>query len=445
MYIKLIEPKLMKRPMDTDLKIRMSPPLGLYTIATLLRDHHKVEVQNESIEPITYDRPDIVGITVTVNSLPRAIEIACRFRAQGSLVVAGGIHITTAHQLIPTDCFDALSIGPAEGSWPRIIEDAQLLGRLQPVYHCSADFKAADIVAPSYDIIKEKDYLFCNIVHTSRGCPFKCDFCYNSGPLHAYMRRPIADVLADIKATHSRHIMFIDDNFVGNIPWTRQLLQAIKPLNIKWNAACSINVAQHPDLLDQMTDAGCRSLFIGFESINPSSINSVHKVQNSTADYEHAIAELHSRGIMINGSFVFGLDSDTPETFGSTIDWIVKNKIETVTSHILTPYPGTVTYNEMAHSGRLTTTDLSLYDTAHVVFKPKNMTAEQLYNGYLNVYREVYSWKNILRRMPDDHSQRFAYLTFNLLYRKYGALSDAVCRLVGYQRFGRFAELISRY
>ena len=444
MYVKLIEPQLTRRPMDTDLKIRMSPPLGLYTIASLLRDHHRVEVQNESIEPITYDRPDVVGITITVNSLPRAIEIAQRFRQQGSLVVAGGIHATTAHQTIPSGCFDALSIGPAEGSWPQIVEDAKQ-GRLQPIYHCRPDFRATDIVSPAYDIIKEKDYLFCNIVHTSRGCPFKCDFCYNSGPYHAYLRRPIADVLADIEATHSRHIMFIDDNFVGNIPWTRQLLQAIKPLGIKWNAACSINVAQHPDLLDQMTEAGCRSLFIGFESINPSSIDSVHKVQNSATDYAHAAAEIHRRGIMINGSFVFGLDSDTTETFDATVDWIVENKIETVTSHILTPYPGTVTYDEMLRTGRLTTTDLALFDTAHVVFKPRNMTPEQLYNGYLSVYRKVYSWKNIMRRMPVDHSQRFPYLTFNLLYRKYGALSNAVCRCVGYHRFGRFAEIISRY
>ena len=136
--------------------------------------------------------------------------------------------------------------------------------------------------------------------------------------------------------------MFIDDNFAGNPDWTKRFLEEIKPMKLKWNAAVSINIANDPQLLDLMSDSGCQSLFIGFESINPESVSGVHKVQNSAADYERAVKAIHDRGIMINGSFVFGLDGDTRETFDATLEWIVRNKIETVTSHILTPYPGTV-------------------------------------------------------------------------------------------------------
>jgi len=132
-----------------------------------------------------------------------------------------------------------------------------------------------------------------------------------------------------------------------------------------------------------MKDSGCRSLFIGFESINPASISDVHKTHNSLIQYENAVEEIHRRGIMINGSFVFGLDGDSPETFQATLDWIVRTRIETVTSHILTPYPGTVLYDRMKNEKRILTDDLSLYNTAHVVYKPKNMTADELYQGYL--------------------------------------------------------------
>lgn len=443
MYIKLIEPLMQKRPMDTDLKIRMSSPLGLYTIANMFRKEHKVVVQNECVENITFDSPDIVGIMVTVNALPRAMEISQKFRANGSKVIAGGIHITTAWQTIPQGSFDALCVGAAEGTWPDIVKDVGY-GKLKDIYFCHS-LKGEDIVSPAYDMIPKEKYLYRNIIHTSRGCPFKCDFCYNSGKMHQYLSRPIPDVIKEIKMATSRHIMFIDDNFTGDMRWVRQFMAAIKPLHLKWNAACSINIVDHPDVLDLMHEAGCQSLFIGFESVSPASIKSVHKVQNDTDKYEFAVRELHKRGIMVNASFVFGLDSDTPETFRYTLDWIVRNKIETVTSHILTPYPGTVVYDEFKRADRLITNDLSLYDTAHVVFKPKKLTPEQLYEGYLWIYQQVYSFKNICRRMPDQKSLILPYMTFNILYRKFGHVSDAICKIVGYERYGRMAEHIAKY
>ena len=153
--------------------------------------------------------------------------------------------------------------------------------------------------------------------------------------------------------------MFIDDNFFGNKDWLLAFLDKIKPLKIKWNAAASINIAFDTALLDLMVECGLQGLFIGFESINSSSINNVHKIQNQVNKYEEAISNLHERGIMINASFVFGLDSDTPEVFQKTLDWIVKNKIETVTSHILTPYPGTELYNKLSRENRITNYNLS--------------------------------------------------------------------------------------
>ncbi|MCR5697865.1 MAG: B12-binding domain-containing radical SAM protein [Marinilabiliaceae bacterium] len=430
--------------MDTEIKIRMSPPLGLYTIVNVLRGAHSVVVENENIESIEYDKPDVVGITITLDALPRAIEIARAFRRRGVPVVAGGIHVTTAPNHVPKDEFDAICIGAAEWTWPQIVADIES-GSLKPVYKCDRRFSGSDIVPPAYDLIPRGKYLYRNIIHTSRGCPFKCDFCYNSFGEHRFMHRDKEDVLNEIKMLGQKHIMIIDDNFIGDPRWTMGLLRDIIPLEIKWNAAVSINVVNIPGMLDLMKESGCQGLFIGFESINTSSLDGVHKVQNDRGKFEYAISEIHRRGIMINASFVFGIDSDTPDVFRRTVDWIVSQKIETITSHILTPYPGTKLYDEFARDGRLTTTDLSLYNTAHVVFKPQNMTAEQLYEGYLYVYRELYSFKNILRRLPRARSQWLAYLTFNLLYRKFGRVSDWLCRRVTYERIGWLGEKLARY
>lgn len=445
MYIKLIQPKMLKRPMDTDIKIHMAPPLGLLTIVNLLRDEHTVSLENENIQNIDYtDHPDIVGISVTVDALPRAVEIAKKFRDNGSIVVAGGIHITTSYDTVPQDAFDVLCIGAAEGTWPDIIKDYES-GALKPVYKCRKDFMGKDIAAPAYDFIDKDKYLYCNVIHTSRGCPFRCDFCYNSAEERMYTNRDIEAVLDDIKAVKSKHIMFIDDNLAGNPAWLKEFLNRLKPMNIKWNGAVSLNALCDAGLLDLMKISGCQGLFIGFESIQADSINNVHKVQNNVEIYEKAIKMAHDRGIMINASFVFGLDGDTPETFKTTLDWIVKNKIETVTSHILTPYPGTELYNRLKREGRIISDDLSKYNTAHVVFRPAQMTEQELYDGYIWIYKQIYSFKNILKRTPEDKSQRAAYYLFNFLYRKYGRFTDLLCKIITYKNVGIIAEKISRY
>jgi len=445
MYIKLIQPRMKPRPMDTEIKLHMAPPLGLLTIASLLKKEHRVEIENENIEKIRFDdQPDLVGISVTVDVYNRACEIASAFMEKGVCVVAGGIHITTAWESIPENRFSALSIGCAEGTWPTILKDFSE-GRLKKRYFCAEDFRGEEIVSPDYERIPKRKYLYNNVVHTSRGCPYRCDFCYNSAKRRMYLNRPIEDVVSDIRKIGLKHIMFIDDNFAGNRAWTEAFLKRITPMKIKWNAAVSLDAAKDMHLLDLMKESGCRSLFIGFESINEDSVSAVHKHQNRREDYENAVREIHKRGIMINASFVFGLDADTKETFSRTVDWIVKNKIETVTSHILTPYPGTALYNRMRAEGRILTEDLSLYNTALGVFRPRGMSEKELYDGYLKVYKSVYSLKNIIKRLPEERSQRVTYLLFNLLYRKYGRFTDFLCRRVGYETIGRLAQKIAKY
>ena len=444
MKIKLIQPAMIQRPMDTKLKTRMAPSLALLTLANLTPKEHEVIIENENVESINFDeKVDLVAITVTVDVMNRAIEIAKEFKKRSVKVVAGGIHIT-ADPKGAYGYFDAICVGMAERIWQRILFDAQN-DSLNEIYNDMLSISGQEIVSPDYDIIDNSKYLYTNIISTSRGCPFECDFCYNSSQsVHkAYINRPIEDVIREIKTLRTRHIMFIDDNFIGNPSWTKKFLAQIKPLGLKYNAAVTSNIVDMPDILDDLKESGCQSLFIGFESINDKAIDSVNKVQNSVGKYERLVEELHKRGIMINASFVFGLDEDDSSVFEKTLDWIVKNKIETVTSHILTPYPGTRLYENLHKQGRITDFDLSKYNTANVVYRPKNMTQEELYKGYLWIYKEVYSFKNIVKRLPNSKKQWIPYLAFNLLYRRFGKLTEKICEIISFRRVGSITRWFS--
>ena len=441
MKILLIQPRMMKRPMDTKLKTQMSPSLALFTLLSLTPKEHEVIVVNENIEKPDYTcEVDFVGITITLDVMPRACEIANEFMQRGIPVVAGGIHVTCC----PEECrnhFSAFCVGPAERLWKQILLDAEA-GNLQQEYSDSTDFSGEEIVSPMYSRMEKRKYLYTNVVLTGRGCPNRCSFCYNSCKNRLYVRRPIAHVLEDIRRLGTRHIFFIDDNFIGDPQYTHNLLQAMRNMNPIWSAAVTTNILQYPELLDLMAQTGCRSLFIGFESINTESLQSVNK-NNKVQKYEALADAIHSRGIMINASMVFGLDGDDKGTFQRTLEWLTKMKIETLTSHILTPYPGTELYKKMELSGRILDHDLSKYNTANVVFQPKNMTADELYKGYRWMYKKFYSFSCIKKRVPINKKQRKSYWLFNLFYRKFGRFTSFLAGLIPMGFLGKLAARIS--
>ena len=299
--------------------------------------------------------------------------------------------------------------------------------------------------APQWNLLKRSRYLYTNIVCATRGCPFKCDFCYNSCDYihNCYRYRPISNVIAEIESLGSKQVMFIDDNLIGNIAWSRELFRSMNPLGLTWHAAVSANIGLHLDLLDEMKDSGCKSLFIGFESVNEESICSVNKCQNHGIDYCQLLKEIHDRGIMVNASMVFGFDHDYPTVFKNTLNWLVENRVETMTGHILTPYPGTRLYNRLLEEGRIIDFDYSHYNTAHVVFQPLHMTRQELYEGYLWIYKEVYSYSNIIKRLPEKSQERIPYLLFNLGYRKHGKIMSLVSRFNLMNLTGKLASRLA--
>lgn len=432
-----------KRPMDSEFKRHMSPSLSLITIASLTPAKHSVYIEDENLKKLNFsDNPDLVGINVNVDTSVRAIEIAAIYRAQNIKVVFGGIHPSAMPEFMINYC-DSIVIGDAENVWEELLND-HINNNLQKFYSRSLS-DLSKIPFPKWNIVNLNNYLYNNIVVTSRGCPYKCNFCYNSSSYasHTFRNRPIEKVIEEIKLLNTRQIMFIDDNFIGNPEWTMEFVQAIKPMNLTWHAAVSTNIIHHKELIEAFSESGCKSLFIGFESINVKSIQSAKKRQNRIGKYEELIQLLHSKNIMVNVSLVFGFDFDNKNVFRETLNWLVKNRVETMTAHILTPYPGTKLYEMFSEQGRIINHNLSLYNTSNVVFKPFGMSAAELKKGYLWIYKEFYSFKNILKRRPLNKSILIPYFLFNFGYRKFGKITSLLGRIGLMNWIGRLGRKLS--
>ena len=441
MKIKLIQPKMTLRPMDTVFKRVMSPTLALITIAGLTPEEHEVYLEDENVKEINFnDNPDLVAMTMNVDSSKRAYEIALVYKNRNITTIAGGIHASANPDEV-LEYFDSVCIGEAELNWKVILDDFQN-GMLKKKYFQKEPVDLSLMPNTRWNVIEKDNYIYTNLVSTSRGCPHTCEFCYNSCDFlfNRTRNRPIKSVIQDIKSLGTKHVTFIDDNFIGNIKWTKEFLKEIKPLNITFNAGVTTNIIEHVDLLDEMVKCGCKGLFIGFESINEKSIKSATKFQNKVESYEKLINYCHSLGILINASLVFGFDDDYPDVFKNTLEWLVKNKIGTITAHILTPYPGTKLYKRLINEGRIIDYDNTHYNSSYVVFQPKNMTCDELKNGYLWLYKKFYSYKNIIKRMPECKSQKMPYLLFNLLYRKYGKFTSRLGQMGLMNTFGKLAR-----
>jgi len=444
MRIKLISPRSTMRPMDSAWKTQMSPPLSLLVLAALTPPRHQVTLEDANIEKLTLnDSPDLVGITVKVDTFHEAARIAAGYRARNIPVVMGGIHPTACPEDC-AECADAVVVGEAEEIWPDLLQDFEQ-GALKPLYRHAGAVDIAQTPVPRWDLLKDKNYLFTNTLCIGRGCPWRCDFCYNSceNIASGYRMKPVENIVAEIQSLGVRHVMFIDDNFIGNHRQTRILLRQLREMDLTWHTAVSADIGQHDDILDLMAESGCRSLFIGFESVNRDNLRCCHKAQNRIEHYDETIAKIHSRGMMVNASLVFGFDGDDTTVFRTTVEWLVRNRIASMTAHILTPYPGTRLYKRLLAEGRITDHDLRHYNTAHAVFAPAKMSTGELECGFQAAYDQFYSWHNIFRRWPVSASQVTAYLEFNLLYRKWGKTTCHLGRLFGMRNLAKVAKTLA--
>ena len=425
------------------------PPLSLLTIAGLTPDDRwEVVVRDEHIESSEVEGPvDLVGIQTYISSSGRAYELADRWRRRGAKVVLGGLHPTSLPEEAAPHA-DAVCTGPAETVWQQILDDFER-GRLKPLYQGRREGSAALAPIPRRDLMNPRGYLIRNTMVTSRGCPHSCDFCYKSsfwGP-NFYEANPIDRIERELAEADDGLVFFLDDNLLANRRHARAMFEVLRGSGIVWQAAASLDVANDPAYLEEAYDAGCRSLFVGFESISAENMRGNNKQVNVTADYAGACRRFHDAGIMINGSFVFGFDQDEPDVFDRTVEFAIESKIITATFHVLTPLPGTRAFDRLDADGRILHRNWAYYDTDHAVFRPRRMTAEQLESGHKRAYRDFLTYGSILRRsfgLPGV-AKRIAY---NVAWAKLDPLWIAIIRagLMPYATriFNRFLRMSTK-
>lgn len=401
MKVKLILPSLTeaKSPFWRPIKYSLFPPLGLATLAAYLGPDDEIDLQDQHIEKLNLnDSPDLVLIQVYITNAKRAYSIANHYRKKGSFVALGGLHVTS----LPDEAeqfADTIFLGPAEQIFPEFLKD---FNNKKPKkrYISTTGRTIRDQPPLRRDLIKREKYLVPNSLVMSRGCPHHCDFCYKDaffkGGRSFYTYR-VDEILTEISSLKGRHLYFLDDHLLGNPRLAGELFEGMKGMNRVFQGAATVQSILEGNLIEKAAQAGLRSLFVGFETFSPKNLRQSNKSQNAKLDYERATKRLHDLGIMVNGSFVFGLDDDDKDVFKRTVEWGVENAITTATYHILTPYPGTRLYNTFKKEQRILTNDWDLYDTRHVVYKTANLTAIELEEGYRWAYKEFYKWNNIFK------------------------------------------------
>ena len=394
--VKFILPALTEAtdPYWRPIKYSLFPPLGLATLAAYLLADDRAVIVDEHVERLTLDdAPDLVVIQVYTTNAYRAYGIADRYRQRGAFVCLGGLHVTA----LPDEAAphaDAIFCGPGEQIFPQFLADLRA-GHPQRVY-ASTSGRTLERVPPiRRDLIRRHRYLVPNSIVVTRGCPQHCDFCYKDaffqGGRGFYTQR-VDDALAEIDRLPGRHLYFLDDHLLGDRRFAEALFAGMRGMGRVFQGAATVDSILRGDLVERAAEAGLRSIFVGFETLAPENLKRSNKRQNLGRDYKAVADRLHALGIMINGSFVFGMDEDDDDVFRRTVDWAVDHGITTATFHIQTPYPGTRLHARMASEGRIVSSDWNLYDTRHVVYRPAKLKPEALKHGYDWAYREFYRW-----------------------------------------------------
>ena len=422
----LISPLSANSLMGGDFFFRM-PSLGLLKVAALTPPGWEVEIVDEKVEPLTLDQEhDLVGITTMTTTAQRGYEIADQFRLRGIKVVMGGMHASCLPQEALQHC-DSVVVAEAEGLWPKLLCDLEQ-GTLQQLYQNEGALpELARLPQTDWGLYRSKNYLPVHFVETTRGCPINCEFCAVTSAFGGrYRNRPHDEVLAELHSltpfqgrfTLKNCVFFVDDNIISNRAYACELLTRITGLGLHWFGQASVNIAGDTELLKLCQQSGCVGLFLGFETLSTETLAAVGKRVNRPEQYYDVVQRIHDHGIGIDGSFVFGFDTDDEGVFDRTLEFVLKAKLEVAYFSILTPYPGTRLHRRLEEQDRILSRDWSLYDANHVVYRPKNFTPDHLRREYYRVLKEVYSIPSIFKRLWGTTAWKNFFYPMNLGFRQ---------------------------
>lgn len=396
----------------------MMPQLALYILAGLTPPEHEVVIIEEETGHIDLEEEyDLVGISCMTANAPRAYELCREFKKRDKTVILGGVHPS----ILPDEAMqhaDCVVVGEAEGVWETLLKDFQHNNLKRKYHNPTPDL--SKYVPKDFSKMIKKGFFNLIPIMTTRGCPYKCDFCCVSNLFGEKIRHiPIENVVRDIQESGSKRFMFLDDNIIGHPKYTKELFRAIKPLKIKWVGQASISLLiEDEELLQLAADSGCKVLFFGIESVSEEELKTMRKAIKEIKNLENAFKKIKKMGILVLASMIFGFDNDTKETFHETARFLIKNNVSLATFNVLTPYPGTKVYEKLKNENRLITKEWMYYDHNTVVFKPVNMTPYELQIGKTNAKKRFYSLSSVLKRSLSNLSSPLIYFSINYGHMK---------------------------
>lgn len=412
-------------------RYRVWKPLSLMVLAGLTPPEWEISIVDENLGTPDYaamPRPDLVGITAFTSQANRAYEVALVFRRLGVPVVMGGIHATMCLDEA-RERVDAVVTGEAEGLWPQVLEDARR-GTLKRQYD-GGFAEMNDVPLARHDLLAT-GYAF-GAVQTTRGCPLNCSFCSVTSFNGAhYRQRPIADVVRDFQLIREKHVLVVDDNLVGTRPdhiaRAKDLFRALLQANVRknWIAQVTINFADDEELLALAAQAGCKGVFIGFESSTPEGLRELGKKFNllKGRDFRASVRRIQRHKILIVGSFIIGLDIDEAGVGERIADVASYYGVDSLNALFLTPLPGTRLWDQMKAEGRVPLDafpeDWKYYTLTFPVARYKQLSLDDIIQEMISCNQNFYSLPRILRRIWGCLWQRrmpLINLISNLSYR----------------------------
>jgi len=402
------------------------PSLSLATVAALTPPEHEVEIIYDEKGPIDYDSPvDVVGVTGMTPVSKRAYAIAGEFRKRGVFTVMGGIHATMAPKEAG-EHFDSVVIGEGERTWQKLLADFQK-GQTQKFYRNEGMIDlTTESPIPRLDYYKGKGFFLPNIIQTTRGCPYNCEFCtvtefFGRSYRHKAHEQVVREIeVMDRDRFRGNEVFFCDDNIVANRKFLMRMCDDITPFKLNWYAQSTAAVTEDDEVLGKLEQSGCKVLFIGFDSLNQESLEGIDKGHNVVTKYADAVKKLHDHGISIHGSFMFGFDHDDINVFQKFLDFGMKVKLDAAFLTVVTPFPGTRIHERLKSEGRIFDFDWEHYDISTVVYQPANMSVKDLQEGYWWMFREFHTFPNIFKRLWGNTPSWMINPGSNMVFKVFG-------------------------